>query len=249
MKDLEDLKRILGNEGLEITKAQTFNSYEQENLNFWTGKVISNSDSEKLGRVQIKVQGYYDNMPDKFLPWAVPDNSFVGFKKGSFVVPEVGTMLRGYFDKGDVQKPVYTALAFNEYNAQSDYSGRQSSLEYPNKMVLFETAKGDYLTMNRDTGVVIFSHRSGLIFKIDGDGNIDFENGNTSSSTSVSFNGDISVSCTGNASIEAMGSVDVKSTTGDITMGNNPNKLPLANLQNCYICGAPCSLGNIQVKA
>ena len=44
----------------------------------WTGKVIDNDDPLKLGRVKILIFGYYDDLAESALPWAVPDMGFFG---------------------------------------------------------------------------------------------------------------------------------------------------------------------------
>lgn len=79
-------------------KTLTDNSY-QEFLFHWTGKVIQNDDPLHLGRVKILINGYYNDISESAIPWALPEFSYLGSSKGSFTVPEIGTIVRGYFDK------------------------------------------------------------------------------------------------------------------------------------------------------
>ena len=91
--------------GFKEQQADTYEKFSQDPHDRWTGKVIDNIDPEMLGRVKILVFGYYDELAEFALPWAVPDIGYIGGSNGSFVVPEVGTFVRGYFeDKGITNK-------------------------------------------------------------------------------------------------------------------------------------------------
>ena len=83
----------------------------------WTGKVVDNDDPDKLGRIKILIFGFYDELPKSALPWAVPDVGYIGGTNGSFIIPEIGTFVRGYFDQGDIQKPIYDSIAFSMQTA------------------------------------------------------------------------------------------------------------------------------------
>lgn len=240
MTDIEQYRQLLG--GGERTKnvleqmishAPTQSIYEH-----WTGKVISNSDPDRLGRCQIRVIGYYENLEDKWLPWAVPDISYMGGKCGSQIIPEVGTMVRGYFEKGDVQRPVFTSIAFNKYNSDSDYTSRKSFFDYPHKMVMMETDQGDFLTLNRKTGELVFTHRTGAQTLIDGQGNISINTGNTPSMGNMTINvyGKCELNANDNVKIWSAKDVQVQAL-GFIDLGDNPVKNPINNLTNCPICG------------
>ena len=42
------------------------NAYE-----IWTGKVVKNDDPMKLGRIKIRIFGYYDDLDVANIPWAL----------------------------------------------------------------------------------------------------------------------------------------------------------------------------------
>jgi len=135
----------------------------------YTGKVINNNDPLQLGRCRIRVFSIFDDtIPDTDLPWAIPDMSFVGSKIGSFIVPPVDALVNVYFDKGDIYCPRYNSKVVDTANPST-----QSTTDYPNNMVFFETDEGDYLTMNRTDGLTTFNHRSGTKITILADGTVE----------------------------------------------------------------------------
>lgn len=203
----------------------------------WTGKVVNNEDPERLGRVQIRVIGFYENINDDWLPWAIPDIGYIGGKNGSQIIPEIGTIVRGYFDHGDIQKPIYNGIAFNAANSDSAYTDRKNTAEYPHKMVLLETDQGDFLTLNRKNGEMAFVHRTGASIFIDSDGNIKIQTGTNSKSTlKVEVNGNTEFNVKGSCKVMANKDIHVDAL-GQINLGSNPTKTPVNNLSNCPICG------------
>ncbi len=144
---------------------------KEENENYekqYVGKVVSNNDPEKLGRCKIKVFGIFDEIPNDDLPWAIPDFNFVGSTIGSFVVPPVNTIVRVYFDHGDIYLPHYSTKVIEK----SKLSNKRLE-NYPDTMILFETDEGDYLTMNRKTKKFVFHHNSGNEVSINNKGDTD----------------------------------------------------------------------------
>ena len=240
MTDIETFRNLLAGGEKSYDALNAMNTYTPStpHLEKWTGKVINNNDPERLGRVQIRVIGYYENLEDKWLPWAVPDISFMGGKCGSQIIPEIGSMVRGYFEKGDVQRPVYDSLAFNKYNSNSEYTGRKNFFEYPHKMVLMETDQGDFVTLNRKTGELVFTHRTGAQTIIDYNGNIEVRTGNIPNpgNLSVRVYGKADINVTRDASIFAGGNVSIDAL-GNVDLGSSPVKTPVCNLLTCPICG------------
>ena len=238
MNDIEQYKKLLAGDNRALVDGLVNEKADTKDANApWTGKVVNNFDPDRLGRVQIRVIGFYENLKDDWLPWAIPDISYIGGKNGSQIIPEVGTMVRGYFDHGDVQKPIYNGLAFNAANADSSCTDRKNVFEYPHKMVLMETDQGDFLTLNRKTGELAFVHRSGASIYIDYNGNIKIQTGTTTSSTlKVEVNGDADLDVKGECKVMAAGDVNVDSL-GMINLGRNPAKTPVANITTCPICG------------
>lgn len=254
MNDIEQFRQLMGGNTQSIATDQITPKKKDPDNGKWTGIVINNNDPDQLGRCQIKIYGYYDDLATNNIPWAIPDINSMASTKGNFIVPELNTIVRGYFDNGDEAKPIYDSVAFN--SANSDAMGgiknwQYRTDDYPNTMVLFQTDQDDFLVMNRKSGEISFNHHTGTVTKIDSDGNISIGTSIYSggpAKLNISISGDITINTFGNCNISAMGNVDVQSTTGFITLGNNPAKQFACNLPNCCICGAPHAVGNIQVK-
>lgn len=255
MRDIDQFRQLLKGKTESINTDQIIPRKPKQILNKWTGIVLNNADPDKLGRVQIKIYGYYDNLALSNIPWAVPDINSWTSTKGNFVVPEINTILRGYFDNGDEMKPVFDSVAFNAFytskeNSYEDYYKRIE--DYPHTMVLFQTDQNDYLIMNKKTGEISFTHHTGTVTRIDQDGNIEIGtniwNGEGANCT-VSVSGNIQINSHGDTTVSAFGNVDIKSTTGTITLGQNDIKYQkVNNLEYCLICGSPHQVGNMQVK-
>lgn len=251
---LNDLMKNIG-QGLDQTLQGTYEKFEQDTTTRWTGKVIDNDDPEKIGRVKILIFGYYDDFATGAIPWAVPDISYVGGTNGNFIVPEVGTILRGYFDEGDIQKPIFDSVAFTVATAKSMEKNHftEKSEDYPFKMVLMETDNGEYLTLNRRTGETVFKHRTGLMLTIDKNGSIAVNTGEGMDAT-----GNITINVKGNTEISTTGDTKITSSTGKIIIDSNTNMVELGrnvakqlvnNFPNCVICGVPHNVGNTNVWA
>ena len=218
----------------------------------WTGKVIDNNDPDKLGRVKVLIFGYYDELAENALPWAIPDLSYVGGTNGNFVIPEIGTILRGYFDQDDIQKPIFDSVAFSQATAQDTTKNPLiNKLEdYPNKMVLMETDQGEYLTLNKKTGETEFKHRSGMSFTIDANGSITVYTGEN-----YSERGRLTINTEGNADINVGGDANVKAkmnvnidADGEVNLGKNPMKQLCNNIPVCMFTGIRHNIGNTNTK-
>lgn len=210
----------------------------------WVGKVADNKDPDRIGRCKIRIQGYYEGIDDENLPWALPSPSFLGSYRGSFVVPQVGTLVNGHFDQGDENVPVYDGLAIHEANSNS-LSDKDN--DYPNTMVLFETDENDSFSVNRKSGEISIKHRSGTLITLDKNGNlsIDLDNISTGGNLNISTKGDVTVNCGGDADIIAEGNATLDAST--VQLGKNPSSQLCNNLPNCLICGSPHQIGNTNV--
>lgn len=222
-----------------------------EDNNRWTGYVIDNKDPARRGRVKVLVIGKYDDIPEPSIPWAVPDISYMGAIAGNFVVPEVGAVVRGYFDHNDIHKPIFDSLAFNYDN--TILSKTSVFLDYPNKMILMQTTGGECLTVNRANGETTFKHRSGAMITIATNGDISI----TAGMSDPSSPGNIKVTTEmGNIDVTSTaGEVNVKSDTGNINidglmvnLGKNQAAQFVNNLPTCLVTGAPHFVGNTNVR-
>lgn len=255
MNDIEQFRQLMKGKTDSINTDQIIPKAPSQELKKWTGIVLNNADPDKIGRVQIKIYGYYDNLALNNIPWAVPDIQSWTSTKGNFVVPELNTILRGYFDNGDEMKPVYDSVAFN-----SAYTSREGDFfdwytrteDYPHTMVLFQTDQKDYLVMNKKTGELAFTHHTGSVIRIDPDGNIDIGTGIYSggpANMNINVSGKATINTYDTIQISAMKDVNINTVNGDINLGDNPMKQLVNNLPQCLVCGGNHCIGNRQVKA
>ena len=240
----------------ELFDAQTTPKFQSESENGqWVGKVVDNDDPLHLGRCRIRVFGYFDDVEAKALPWAIGQTNYVGSTYGNLIIPEVNTVVTGFFDNGDTMKPIYTGT-FNQVDSLAKAPSKLTRVsEYPNTMILMETDQGEVLSLNRSDGKVVFKHRSGLNLTIAPNGSISIAQPKTSSNPNdtskpmltVNISDTANIIVGGDATIESKMNVDVKAG-GEIRLGNNMAKQFACNLQNCVVTGAPLVIGNTQVK-
>ena len=227
MKSVED---IIGKDLTEMLKDAVKNKIVEQKTTFYTGKIVNNNDKdEKLGRCQVRVFGVFnDSILDEDLPWAVPDFSYSGSTLGSFIVPEVGTIVNVYFDNDDLYLPKYTTKVLQKSSLskmEADYDK-----DYPNTLVFFETENGDYFKINRKTLEAEFRHASGIIVTIDGKGNINL-NAATEGTKST-----VSISASADINLTAKGNVVLSSETGVIALQGGPGDTALWQPNTVGIC-------------
>jgi len=204
----------------------------EDRMQFYTGKIEDVQDPEQLGRCKIRVYGIFEeSIPTSDLPWAKPDFNFIGSTLGSFIVPKVDTLVKVYFDDGDIYSPFYTTKVFNRKNL-STIPGE----DYPNIMLFFETDEGDSFYINRVTFETFYTHASGLTIKIDAKGNISMESNDAEKGDlSIVMKGDISITSeTGNVSIQA--------DAGKILLGGSAATRAVPNVPTSFFNGAPLAI-------
>lgn len=118
-------------------------------------------DPTKQGRIKVELPEVFGETEPDQTPWIYP----IGYNSGVrlFNVPDLDTEV-GIVFLGDFYTGFYGI---------NKYSKTQSKLfddDYPNVYGI-EDAQGNYLTVNKKTGDIIFHHLSGTEFKIDKDGN------------------------------------------------------------------------------
>jgi hypothetical protein len=202
-------------------------------LRMYTGRVEDNIDPDKLGRCRVRVFGIFDdkNISTQDLPWAVPEQTFIGSTVGNFIVPPVGTLVRVYFDGDDIYAPCYTTKALNKNQLST-----LKDADYPDTMILLESDQGDYVIINRKTLEFEFHHASGSSVKIIDDGSISIDNtGSDKGALVLSIKGDVSLTTDGDVSVEAK--------KGSIKLGGDAATQPCNNFPVCIITGSPHSIG------
>lgn len=225
-------------EGLNTLMTKQIQTTTQLTSNHYTGRVVNNNDPDKVGRCQIRVFGIFGKeINDDELPWATPDQSYIGGLKGNFIVPTVDTIVRVYFENNEIYKPIYTTKVLDLNNMDFDSNKNE---DYPNTQIFFETNEGDYFKINRTTRLMTFKHSSGAIITIDKDGVIDINSEITDKGHFViNVNGDVDIYAGGNAKVDAK---------SDVVLGRNPMAQLINNLPNCLVTGAPHYIGNTNVK-
>jgi hypothetical protein len=142
-------------------------SYSGELDYEFIGKVVDNKDPEKLGRCKIKSLESNSEIQDKDLPWALPEQDFVGSLKGSLIIPPIGAVVWFYYQNGDIYFPIYRKKVINKSKMPTN-----KNVDYPDNMIFFETDNGDKFEINRRRKSVLFEHSSGTKIEIDAIGNV-----------------------------------------------------------------------------
>lgn len=233
---------------------ETYDIPEENDSNRWTGYVIDNRDPKELGRVKIRIIGKYDDMDESTIPWAVPDIGYLGSTYGNFIVPEIGTAVRGYFDNNDIHKPIFDSVAFHNTRTNNTKT-KVTGEDYPNVMVLMQTDSGECLSVNRANGETKFTHRSGVTINISENGSISINAGTMDNErpgeiTLYAQKGDITIN-SDEANINVMsntGKIEINSENGDVLLGKNSLKQLVNNLPKCLVTGADHFIGVTNVK-
>lgn len=213
-KDIEDSLR-------SILNSVTYSN----NIKFYVGIVEDNNDPEKLGRCKIRVPSVYGtDISVTDIPWAIPDQTFIGSMVGSFVVPPIGSVVHVYFKDGVIYAPHYTNKVMNRNNLPDS---RLS--DYPDTIVFWESDAGGYLIYNRAKSRLELRHDSGVLIIMDSDGNIQIDNS--------AVKADIKLVCAGKIIIES-GTVEIKNDTGAQVIPN-PIGGAFCAIPNCLFTGAP----------
>lgn len=212
--DSAEIRETLGKD-LNTVLRRFMDSHVQTEtaLQFYSGIVVNNEDPNQQGRCKIRVYGVFeDTIPDDDLPWATPDFSYIGSTLGSFVVPPVNTLVKVYFDGGEIYSPRYATKVFNTTDIGNITA--PISEDYPNTMVMFETDAGDYFTINRSTNETIYRHASGLILTIQ-------DNGDMVVDSTQADSGSVTWNVKGDFNVNATGAINLISTADTTIKGVN----------------------------
>jgi hypothetical protein len=211
----------------------------------WTGKVVDIADPLMLGRIKIDIFGYYDGYNTDSLPWSIPSNSFLGAKNSNFIVPELNSIVTGYFDNNDEMKPIYEGIIRTKETDLASTTLFERTLDYQNTQVLYENDYGDALIVNKKEGTYKFKHRTGLLITIGNSGKLELTT--NLADFGMTINGDVNMQVTGKTDIVSQGDVNVDGKS--VNLGKNLQKQLVNNLPACLICGSPHQIGNTNVKA
>jgi hypothetical protein len=113
-------------------------------------------DKRMLGRVQTRVKGIMDGIPDEHLPWAIikagsgADGS--GGSSGSFSVPKKGTKVLVKFQNGKASHPMYSPYTVDESTmleeAKHNYPDRTVHLHSNGCMQIVDTKTNEVFFRN-----------------------------------------------------------------------------------------------------
>jgi len=70
----------------------------------WFGLVEENKDPDRLGRIKVRVQSIYDDIPLEDIPWAMPMRNISGC---SFELPAIGKIVSVIFGQDNLYEPYY----------------------------------------------------------------------------------------------------------------------------------------------
>jgi hypothetical protein len=123
--------------------------------NMYVGTVVQHDDyatkngapDPTIGKCRIMVYGIYDNIPIEKLPWAMPDEQWVGSQAGSFIIPPLGALVRVTFESDSIYRPIYSGKVL-----QAKKMDDVISKNYPHNMLMWSTDAGSSLQHDRKTG-------------------------------------------------------------------------------------------------
>ena len=70
----------------------------------WVGLVEDNKDPDRLGRVRVRVQSIFDNIPLEDIPWAFPIKTL---SSRSYEMPAIGKIVSVFFPNDNIYEPYY----------------------------------------------------------------------------------------------------------------------------------------------
>jgi len=135
----------------------------------YRGQVVNNKDPMNAGRVKINVFSVFDAIPEKDLPWATLNDSFMGGSPnvGGCWVPDEGTHVWAFFENGDIMQPVCLGGApanphFPEERKTAYFPDNRGDPTYPENHVI-KTKSGHVVELDDTDGntKVRISHNSG----------------------------------------------------------------------------------------
>lgn len=142
--------------------------------------VIDNNDSEKKGRIKIKIPYLHKNTTDDLLPWATQFCIGGGGSNeyGKSFIPEKDSKVWiGFYDEPDMQKPFYIAdITLSEIHPHNLFEDNvkseiESSSSYPNtKYTYYKNGICIGVDSSEGSPEIFVYHPSGSYFKIDDNG-------------------------------------------------------------------------------
>jgi len=151
----------------------------------YRGKVVSNSDSQKLGRIQVTCP---DVLGRGQMAWALPSSPYAGDGVGFFAIPPEGADVWVEFERGDPDFPIWVGCFWSSGQVPSEASAASTKVLKTDALTLTidDSAGGDGVTLEVSSPAVSTSIKIALTSS-----GVEISTGNSSvklDPTSVSLN-------------------------------------------------------------
>lgn len=137
--------------------------------------VVNNNDPRKLGRIQARIDGVFDGIPDNHLPWAVPmyqhaDGAYnpggdALDRAGSFMVPKNKHKVGLRFPDADPHRCVW-----GPYTVDDQVALPEKNKNYPDRAVM-KFSNGAYIIIDTKTNEIFLNNPGDVDITILGDVN------------------------------------------------------------------------------
>lgn len=137
--------------------------------------VVNNNDPRQLGRVQARIDGIFDGIPDEHLPWAVPSYQHADGaynpggdaldRSGTFMVPKNKHKVSLRFPTGDPHRCIWGSYTVDEQVALPE-----RKKNYPDRAVL-KFSNGMYIIIDTKTNEIFFNNPGDVDITVLGDVN------------------------------------------------------------------------------
>lgn len=142
----------------------------------YEAEVINNLDPRKLCRIQARVHGIFDGIPDTDLPWAIPmfghpDGAYnpdgdAKDRSGMAWVPKKKHKVGLKFPTGDAHRPVWTEYTVDEQVTLPEHQ----DVNYPDRAV-FKFSNGAYMIIDTRTNEIFLNNPGDINMTVLGDVN------------------------------------------------------------------------------
>ncbi|MPY59624.1 phage baseplate assembly protein V [Streptomyces spongiae] len=135
-------------------------------LGKFRGRVVSNNDPLRIGRVTVEVPDVLGNEPST---WALPCLPFTGPQSGQFVVPPPGAGVWVEFEQGDPSFPVWTGCWYGTAEELPPDAQNALPANSPNKPVVVQTPGAHKIVMNDAAGTdegILLQAKNGAYIRI-----------------------------------------------------------------------------------
>ncbi len=151
----------------------------------YRGKVVSNDDSQKLGRIQVTCP---DVLGRGQASWALPSTPYAGDGVGFFAIPPEGADVWVEFERGDPDYPIWAGCFWSDGQVPSEASAASTKVLKTDALTLTidDSAGGDGVTLEVSSPAVSTSIKIALTSS-----GVEISTGSSSvklDSTSVSLN-------------------------------------------------------------